>query len=64
MIKFNTIALSQPAGFGMPMSGRVRVDASVMTAVDATRVCGYRHIGTAAVLTGVFPGPSAWSPPI
>ena len=68
MIETNTIAMSQPAGFGMPLSGRVRRDASPVfgTAVDATRVCGYRHIAvvTTAVLKGDFPGISAWSPPI
>ena len=32
--------------------------------VDATVVCGYRHITDVAVATGAFPGPSAWSPPI
>ena len=63
MIEFNTIALSQTAGFGMPMSGRVRVDA-FPTAVVATRVCGYRPILSDAVLKGILPGTSAWSPPI
>ncbi len=32
--------------------------------VDATPVCGYRHITDVAVLEGAFPGTSAWSPPI
>ena len=64
MFEFNTIAPSQPSGFGMPMSGRVRVTASVVTDVDATRVCGAYRVITAAVLKGVFPGTSAWSPPI
>ena len=63
MIKFNTIALDQQVGSGMPMSGRVRVSA-FPTAVVATPVCGYRPITADAALKGVFPGTSAWSPPI
>jgi hypothetical protein len=63
MFETNTIAPSQQLGFGMPVCGRVRPDA-FGTSVDATRVSGYRHITAAAVLKGVFPGTSAWSPPI
>lgn len=63
MFEFTTIAPSQQTGFGMPMCGRVRPDA-FGTAVDATRVSGYGHITAAVVLKGVFPGTSAWSPPI
>ncbi len=63
MIKFNHIALGQPAGFGMPISGRVRQSA-FLTAVDATAVCGYRNLAVDATVKGAFPGTSAWSPPI
>ena len=62
MIEFN-IATGQQAGFGMPTSGRVRMSACP-TAVDATRVSGYRAVVVDAVLKGAFPGTSAWSPPI
>lgn len=31
---------------------------------DITPVCGYSRNTDVAVLTGVFPGTSAWSPPI
>jgi hypothetical protein len=58
-----TIALDAQAGFGMPASGRVRVSA-LQTSVDATPVCGYRHIAVDAAVKGAFPGTSAWSPPI
>jgi hypothetical protein len=62
VIKIN-IALDAQAGFGMPASGRVRVS-TFQTSVDATPVCGYRHIAVDAAVKGAFPGTSAWSPPI
>jgi hypothetical protein len=37
--------------------------AVVATDVQGTRVRGYGHM-TVVVLTGAFPGTSAWSPPI
>jgi hypothetical protein len=54
---------AQPAGFAMPASGCVRIDA-FPTAVDATGVRGYAAVTAVAGLKGVFPGTSAWSPPI
>ena len=77
MIKINT-TFGPQAGFGMPASARVRnlVSTPVVTGVvsalaagpksaliDADVVCGYRW-NTDVVATGVFPGTSAWSPPI
>ncbi|MGH3333497.1 MAG: hypothetical protein ACRDPJ_19540 [Nocardioidaceae bacterium] len=78
MIKINT-TFSQQAGFAMPVSGIAPVAAtralpamggvSVIAAGSkrfeaTTAVCGYRHITDVVVLTGAFPGTSAWSPPI
>ena len=77
----NTIvSSSQHIGFGMPVSGRVRVSslrALLTTGVvsplagqkcalmDQTQVIdGYRLGTDVAVATGAFPGTSAWSPPI
>jgi hypothetical protein len=77
----NTIvSSSQHTGFGMPVSGRVRVSslrALLTTGVvsplagqkcalmDQTQVIdGYRLVTDVAVATGAFPGTSAWSPPI
>ena len=72
-----TMTLSQQAEFAMPISGSglvVAVRALPMGAspaaadrkrlLDTTPVCGYSHITDVAVLTGAFPGTSAWSPPI
>jgi hypothetical protein len=76
----NTIVNSgQHNGWGMPVSGRVRVDslrafAPTTTPVslvagqkcalmDSTRVIDGYTVVT-AVATGAFPGTSAWSPPI
>ena len=71
---------SQQASFGMPMSGNARVaivralpttGLALATAagwkrgrVDATPVCGYRHITGVVAVKGAFPGTSAWSPPV
>jgi hypothetical protein len=77
----NTIvSSSQHTGFGMPVSGRVRVSslrALLTTGVvsplagqkcalmDQTQVIdGYRLVTDVAVTTGAFPGTSAWSQPI
>jgi hypothetical protein len=57
------IVLGQQAGFGMPMSGRVRQSA-LPTSVAATTVCAYRGIAVDGTVKGGFPGTSAWSPPI
>jgi hypothetical protein len=72
------VSNSQHTGFGMPVSGRVRVSslrALPTTAVsplsgqkcalmDLTQVIdGYRLVTGVAVATGAFPGTSAWSPP-
>jgi hypothetical protein len=62
VIKFDNLALGQPAGFGMPVSGRIRKSAS--TAAVATTVCEYRQLAVDATVKGAFPGTSAWSPPI
>ncbi len=79
MFDTNTMTVSPTAGFAMPMISRERVASvhalSLTTgvvslpAVDAgdlrvqgTAVCGYRTLGD-AVVTGAFPGTSAWSPP-
>jgi hypothetical protein len=74
------LTFRQQAEFGMPISGSGLVAAvralpnmggvSAREAswkrpfADTTPVCGYRHITDVAVLTGAFPGTSAWSPPI
>jgi len=77
----NTIvSSSQHTGFGMPVSGRVRVSSlrALLTTgavspaagqkcalMDQTQVIdGYRLVTDVAVTTGAFPGTSAWSPPI
>jgi len=68
VIAINTNAPSnQQVVLGMPTSGRVRVSLGMTvlgTAVVGTGVCAYRHVTTAAVRKGDFPGLSAWSPPI
>jgi len=72
------MTLSQQVDFAMPISGNglvaaVRVlpmGASPAAAdrkrfsIDTTPVCGYSLNTDVAVLTGAFPGTSAWSPPI
>jgi hypothetical protein len=77
MMTINT-TFGPQAGFGMPVSVRVRDLVSTPTTVavsaiaagpksafvDATPVCGYRQITDGTVLAGNFPGTSAWSPPI
>ncbi len=78
VIKSN-VRFGQQAGFGMPMSWSAPVaivralptSGAVLAAagskrgrVDATPVCGYRHITDAATVQGAFPGTSAWRPPI
>ena len=52
-----------PSGFGMPVYGCAFVQAITGAPIADARV---RHNGGAAVLTvtGVVPGPRAWSPPI
>ena len=76
MIK-NNVTYRQPAGFAMPtswtVSGRglavraLPVMGGVSAAVAGPRlrddVCLHTDNGT-AIVTGAFPGPSAWSPPI
>lgn len=75
MIKINA-TYSQQAGFGMPVSGGVAAVRTLLpiggvpTAAAGTKrrntdvapVC--THIVDAVVLEDVFPGTSAWSPPI
>ncbi len=79
IVNFSQLAHSEVAG-GMPVDGRVRMDAlrallttgSVSPAagqkcvlMDSTDVTdGYRLGTDVAVITGAFPGTSAWSPPI
>jgi hypothetical protein len=74
------MTVSQLADFGMPVSGRGRIASvralpmtSVVSAVaagsksalvSAMPVCRYSRTTDVAVLTGAFPGTSAWSPPI
>jgi hypothetical protein len=74
-----TVTTSQQADFGMPAFGRGRIASpralpmmttgvamaagSKSVQIDATPVCGYRPITDVAVLTGAFPGTSAWRPP-
>lgn len=75
-----TMTISQSAGTTMPMIARDRVASvrvlPVITGVvcrpaageqgiQGTAVRSYRHLTDAvAVVKGVFPGTSAWSPPI
>jgi hypothetical protein len=79
VIKINP-TFSQQAGFALPVSGIAPAAATralpVMGGVsvvaagskrrfeDVASVCGYTHIADTSVLTGTFPGTSAWSPPI
>ena len=75
----DTINVIEHADFGMPVISRVRVAslrafpiAAVVPAAqdkcafdDRTDVWGYGSVDTdVTVLTGAFPGTSAWSPPI
>jgi len=51
----------------LPFSAGAAVSAAAADSkprIDTTFVSGYRHITDVAVLTGAFPGTSAWSPPI
>ena len=51
----------------LPMSAGAPVSAATADSkprFDTTTVSGYRHITDVVVLTGAFPGTSAWSPPI
>ena len=78
MIK-TTMTLSQQAEFGMPAMAAVRplpmtkpwggaasaaAAGSKVSFIDTTPVCGYSHITGVDVPKGLFPGTSAWSPPI
>jgi hypothetical protein len=50
-----------PMSVGAPVSAAA---ADSKPRFDTTTVSGYRHITDVVVLTGAFPGTSAWSPPI
>jgi hypothetical protein len=50
-----------PMSVGAPVSAAT---ADSKPRFDTTTVSGYRHITDVVVLTGAFPGTSAWSPPI
>ena len=77
MIKINA-TFSQQAGFGMPVSGGVAAVRTLLPlggvwavaagtkrrSADVAQVCTYTHVADAVVLEDVFPGTSAWSPPI
>jgi hypothetical protein len=74
VITTNNISIGQQAGFGMSAYGRTRAlpitdtnvalaagqKCALMGTTTLTRIAG---MGDVAV-KGVFPGPSAWSPPI
>jgi hypothetical protein len=50
---------------GAPVAATRWMAVDVMTDVQGTTVCAYRHNSAAdVVLTGAFPGLPAWSPPI
>lgn len=68
------MTLSHQAEFAMPAralpKGALKGATSAAAAdskrrfLDTTSVSGYSRITDVAVLTGAFPGTSAWSPPI
>ena len=74
----STWTISQPAGITMPSISRDRrmpvhalpVTQGVVslvagtTRVQGTGVCGHARLADVADAKGVFPGTSAWSPPI
>ena len=74
----STWTISQPAGITMPSISRDRrmpvhalpVTQGVVslvagaTRVQGTGVCGYARLADVADAKGLFPGTSAWSPPI
>jgi hypothetical protein len=74
----STWTISQPAGITMPLISRDRrmsvralpVTQGVVslvagtTRVQGTGVCGYARFADVVDAKGVFPGTSAWSPPI
>jgi hypothetical protein len=77
VIKTNATFIQQ-AGFAMPVSGSVAAVRGLLPQgwvsaaatgkkrhdVDMAQVCAYTVITDVAVLEDVFPGTSAWSPPI